>query len=225
VGLKVTIIEDNARYRESMEMLFNHSPDFAVVASYGSALTAVTEVEKQLRWGQEVDWNIALMDLELPGLNGIEGTRRLKSLLPQLSVVMLTVFEEPSVILEAITAGADGYLLKKSSAGEILSQLRMIAQGGSPLTSGVARTVLNLLRENKKFPAVSPSDAPTRLDLTDREQEVLQELVRGLSYKQIADRLGVSIETVRTHIRGVYKKLQVHSVAEAVARGIREKLV
>jgi DNA-binding NarL/FixJ family response regulator len=225
VGLKVTIIEDNSRYRESMEMLFNHAPDFAVVASYGSALTAVTEVEKQLRWGQEVDWNIALMDLELPGLNGIDATRRLKSMLPNLSIVMLTVFEEPSVILEAITAGADGYLLKKTSAAEILSQLRMISLGGSPLTSGVARTVLSLLRENKKFPATSLSGAPTRLDLTDREQEVLQELVRGLSYKQIADHLGISIETVRTYIRAIYRKLQVHSVAEAVARGIREKLV
>jgi two-component system, NarL family, nitrate/nitrite response regulator NarL len=225
VGLKVTIIEDNARYRESMEMLFNHAPDFAVVASYGSAVTAVTEVEKQLRWGLEVDWNIALMDLELPGLNGIEATRRLKKLLPHLSVVMLTVFEEPAVILEAITAGADGYLLKKSSAVEILSQLRMISAGGSPLTSGVARTVLNLLRENKKLSATSEHDAPTRLDLTDREQEVLQELVRGLSYKQIADHLGISIETVRTYIRAIYRKLQVHSVAEAVARGIREKLI
>lgn len=223
MGLKVTIIEDNARYRESMEMLFNHAPDFALVASYGSATMAVTEVEKQLRWGQHVDWNIALMDLELPGLNGIEGTRRLKALLPHLSVVMLTVFEEPSVILEAITAGADGYLLKKSSAGEILSQLRMIAQGGSPLTSGVARTVLGLLRENRKSPAIS--GAPTRLDLTDREQEVLQELVRGQSYKQIAQHLSISIETVRTYIRAIYRKLQVHSVAEAVARGIREKLV
>jgi len=223
VGLKVTIIEDNARYRESMEMLFNHAPDFALVASYGSATMAVTEVEKQLRWGQHVDWNIALMDLELPGLNGIEGTRRLKALLPHLSVVMLTVFEEPSVILEAITAGADGYLLKKSSAGEILSQLRMIAQGGSPLTSGVARTVLGLLRENRKSPAIS--GAPTRLDLTDREQEVLQQLVRGQSYKQIAQHLSISIETVRTYIRAIYRKLQVHSVAEAVARGIREKLV
>src|ERR1051326_75741 len=208
-----------------MEMLFNHAPDFAVVASYGSALTAVTEVEKQLRWGQEVDWNIALMDLELPGLNGIDATRRLKSMLPNLSIVMLTVVEEPSVILEAITAGADGYLLKKTSAAEILSQLRMISLGGSPLTSGVARTVLSLLRENKKFPATSLSGAPTRLDLTDREQEVLQELVRGLSYKQIADHLGISIETVRTYIRAIYRKLQVHSVAEAVARGIREKLV
>src|SRR5436309_3141475 len=128
-----------------MEMLFNHAPDFALVASYGSAVTAVSEVEKQLRWGQDVDWNIALMDLDLPGLNGIEATRRLKAMLPRLSIVMLTVFEEPSVILEAITAGADGYLLKKATAAEILSQLRMVSAGGSPLTSGVARTVLNLL--------------------------------------------------------------------------------
>ena len=165
------------------------------------------------------------MDIELPGISGIKATRELKARLPELSIVVLTVFEDPATIVEAIVAGADGYLLKKTPAAELLSQLRMITAGGAPLTAGVARTLLSLVRQGSS--SVSPPGAlsPTRLDLTAREQEVLQCLVRGLSYKQAADDLEMGIETVRTHIRAIYKKLHVHNAAEAVARALREKLV
>lgn|SRR5262245_37605859 len=224
VELRVAIIEDDTRYRESLEALFNHAPGFSLAASFGSAHAAVDEVEKLTRWGQEPDWKIAVMDIDLPGMSGIEATRRLKTSLPNLSVVVLTVFEEPTTILEAITAGADGYLLKKVLAGELLAQLRMIVAGGAPLTAGVARTVLSLLRTTGST-SHSAQISPSKLDLTEREQEVLKCLVRGLSYKQVAGHLEISIDTVRTHIRAVYKKLQVHSVAEAVARAIRERLV
>jgi DNA-binding NarL/FixJ family response regulator len=226
VDLSVVIIEDNVHYRRSLETLLNHAKGFRCIASYGSAQAALEEVENRLRYGQEISWKMILMDIDLPGMNGIEATRRLKTLVPNLSVVMLTVFEEPTTILEAITVGADGYLLKKTLAPEILSQLGMIAAGGSPLTPDVARTVLSLLRSKSNLLGVaSSSTAPTKLDLTEREQQVLQCLVKGLAYKQAADYLGISIDTVRTHIRGVYRKLQVHSVAEAVARAIREKIV
>ena len=225
--LRVAVIEDNPSYRHSLETLFAHAPGFALAASYGSADAALDEVDKAQRWGSDLGWNIVVMDLDLPGTGGIEATRKLKAEFPELPVVVLTVFEEPSTILEAISAGADGYLLKKSNARELTSQLLMIASGGSPLTAGVARTVLSLLRarSSKRLPKDAESGAPVRLDLTDREQEVLQCLVRGLSYKQCADHLNISLDTVRTHIRAVYKKLQVHNVAEAVARAIREKLV
>ena len=223
MDLKVAVVEDNPRYRQSLETLFAHAPGFALAASYGSADAALDDAERAGRRGRELGWGIILMDLDLPGTNGVEATRRLKASFPELPVVVLTVFEEPATILEAISAGADGYLLKKANANELLSQLRMIASGGAPLTAGVARTVLALLRAQGAKGA--PRGAPARLDLTEREQEVLQCLVRGMSYKQAAEHLGISLDTVRTHIRAVYKKLQVHSVAEAVARAVREKLV
>jgi DNA-binding NarL/FixJ family response regulator len=228
MDLSVVILEDDPRYRHSLEMLFNNAPGFRFGASFGSAHAMLQELENRERAGQNPSWQLALVDIELPGINGIEATRHLKKHLPTLTVVMLTVFEDPTVILEAITAGADGYLLKKTSAPELLSQLKAIASGGSPLTPDVARTVLSLLREKTPkrisgqfFRNVSP----TKLDLTEREHAVLQALVKGLSYKQVGLQLNISIDTVRTHIRAVYRKLQVHSVAEAVARAIREKLV
>ncbi|HEX4951234.1 MAG TPA: response regulator transcription factor [Blastocatellia bacterium] len=226
MNLRVAIIEDNPGYRRSLETLFAHADGFSAPASFGSAQAALAEVEKLLDQQREPDWDLVLMDLDLPGLNGIEATRWLKKNLPQLAVVALTVFEEPATILEVISAGADGYLLKKASAPEILAQLRMIVSGGAPLTSGVARTVLELLR-TLPTPATERAQlgSRSRLELTERELETLQCLVRGLSYKQAADELGVSVDTIRTHIRGVYKKLQVHNVAEAVARAIRDRLV
>jgi len=163
------------------------------------------------------------MDIELPGLSGIDATRRLKQFWPELPIVVFTVFEEPRVILEAICAGADGYLLKKTSAGEILAQLRGVVAGGAPLTGGVARTILELLRATGG--AASGTTVPARLDLTDREQDVLRCLTKGMSYKEAADALGIATDTVRYFIRAVYRKLRVHSVAAAVSRAIREGLV
>ena len=137
----------------------------------------------------------------------------------------MTMFEEPATILEAISAGADGYLLKRTKSRELLDQLRSIASGGAPLTSGVAKTILDLLRSsgrNRLDPAASP---PGGLNLTEREHEVLRCLVNGCSYQETADELGITIHTVRFHIKGIYGKLQVHSVAEAVRRAVRERLV
>ena len=228
MDLNVVIIEDDPHYRLSLETLLNNSPGFRLAASFGSAYAALQELENIQRTGRQPSWQLALIDIELPGMNGIEAARQFKKNLPALTIVMLTVFEEPAVILDAIVSGADGYLLKKTQAEELLVQLNAIASGGSPLTAEVARTVLTLLRENtakgisgKLFGSASP----TKLDLTDREHSVLRELVKGHSYKQVAVKLNISIDTVRTHIRAVYRKLQVHSVAEAVARAIRERIV
>ncbi len=224
MDLSIAIIEDDPRYRSSLETLFTHAPGFSLAASFGSPHRALDEVDRLTKADQPPVWKLVLMDLELPGMSGIKATRELKCRLPDLSIVVLTVFEDATTIVEAIVAGADGYLLKKTPAVELLSQLRIIASGGAPLTAGVARTLLELVRQNRSSGSPDESSSPTRLDLTAREQEVLQCLVRGLSYKQVADHLEMSVETVRTHIRAIYKKLHVHSAAEAVARALREKL-
>lgn len=221
--IQIAVVEDDARYRQSLMTLFSHADGFALAGAFGAPQSALAEVESAQRRGQGLPWSLVLMDVELPGMSGIEATRRLKAAAPDTAVVILTVFEEPSTILQAICAGADGYLLKRTPADELLAQLRSVVAGGSPLTSDVARKVLGLLRT--QAPASPNAAPPTRLDLTDREHEVLKGLVQGLAYKQIGDQLGISLDTVRTHIRAVYRKLQVHSVAEAVSRAVREGLV
>lgn len=218
--IRVIAVEDDARYRGSLELLLRYSGDFAFVQGFAAPEAAIDEAERQIRAGRGPRWDLALMDLELPGMGGVEGTRRLKALLPSLTVVILTVFEERDTILQAICAGADGYLVKRTAADQILVQLRSVVAGGAPLSAGVARTVLDLVRRSE------PSDgSPSRLDLTEREQEVLRRLVEGMSYKQAAAELGISLDTVRSHIRRIYSKLQVHSVGEAVSRAIRERMV
>lgn len=223
--LRIALIEDDARYRNSLEQLFSRAPGFTLAASFPLAVTAVREAEEGAGAGKPPPWDLAVMDIEMPVMNGIEAARRLKNVLPGLKVVVLTVFEQPATILQAICAGADGYMLKKSRAGELIDGLRAVAEGGAPLTPNVARTVLDLMREARPAAGGVDGAGPTRLDLTEREQQVLRALVEGLSYKQIADILGISLGTVRTHITSIYRKLQVHSVAEAVSRALRERLV
>jgi DNA-binding NarL/FixJ family response regulator len=226
MALRVAVVEDDARYRRSLEILFARTEGFALGGSFASALPALDALGRAADADSRCPWDLVLMDLDLPEMKGIEATRQVKTRVPGLPVVVLTVFEEPGTILEAICAGADGYLLKKMPAPELLSQLRGIAAGGAPLTSRVARTVLGLLRSGAiGANASGPHPHPDHLNLTEREQEVLQCLVRGLSYKQAADAMNVSLDTVRSHIRAVYRKLQVHTVAEAVGRAIRERLV
>jgi DNA-binding NarL/FixJ family response regulator len=212
--LRVVIVEDDARYRDSLETLLRHAPGLALAASFDRAESLLAAAAASPAPG----WDLVLMDVNLPGAGGIESTRALKRLLPGVLVVTLTVFEEPRVILEAICAGADGYLLKRTPPSQLLEQLRLVSGGGAPLTPDVARTVLELVRGPQ-------SELPNDIGLSERERDVLRGLVQGLAYKQVADRLGISLDTVRTHVRGVYRKLQVHSVAEAVGRALRERLI
>lgn len=222
--LRIAVIEDDARYRSSLEQLFAHAEGFRLAGSFASPPAALTDVEHALRDEAALPWDIVVMDLDMPRMNGIEATRRLKTLAPGLKVVVLTVFEEPASILQAVCAGADGYMLKKTRARELVEGLRSVAEGGSPLTSNVARKVLDLVRSLGPASARG-GPAPTHLDLTEREQDVLRALVDGLSYKQAADQLGISLGTVRSHVTAIYRKLQVHNVAEAVSRAVRHRLV
>jgi RNA polymerase sigma factor (sigma-70 family) len=225
--LRVAVVEDDARFRASLETLLAHADGFRIAGSFGSPHGLLREAQRAAEAGKNPGWDLVLMDLRLPGMDGVEATRRLKGLHRGIPVVVLTVFEEPATILDAICGGADGYLLKRTSAPEMLEQLRSVAFGGAPLTSRVARTVLDILRSETRGSAarrrrVGPAVAG--LDLTDREREVLRCLVDGLSYKEVAAELGITTGTVRSHIKSVYRKLQVHNVAEAVSRAIRERL-
>jgi DNA-binding NarL/FixJ family response regulator len=223
--IRVATVEDDERYRHSLELLFRHAPGFALAGAFASAEDALAELAGASSRGGAPGWDLVLMDLELPGLNGIEAIRRIKERLPQAAIVVLTVFEQPATVLQAICAGADGYLVKRTPPDELTLQLTAVVNGGSPLTAGVARTVLELVRRFTPAASDAPGAEPTRLDLTDREQEVLRGLVQGMSYKQVAAHLRVSLDTVRTHVRGIYRKLQVHGAAEAVRRAIEERLV
>jgi DNA-binding NarL/FixJ family response regulator len=215
--LRVLLVEDDRRYRESVATLVGHTPGLALAAAFGAAAPV-------LAWLDEAGarpFDVALLDIELPAVSGIELARRLRARVPGAALVMLTVFEEPATIVEAICAGADGYLLKRSGARELIAQIHAAAAGGAPMTPAVARAVLDVVRRGGRERGADPA----RLELTAREQDVLRALVRGLSYKEVAGELAVSLDTVRTHVRALYKKLQVHSVAAAVTRAIRDRLV
>lgn len=230
--IRIVAIEDDARYRESLEVLFRHSEDFELVRTFHAGDAALAALDEALDdGGESPGWDLVLMDLDLPRVDGTECTRRIKERLPDVTVVVLTVFEERSSVLDAICAGADGYLLKHTAADRLLAQLRAVAAGGSPLSAGVARTVLDLVRRlddgaGERGGRSSAADqGAARIDLSPREQDVLRCLVRGASYNQVARELGISIHTVRSHIRNIYRKLQVHNVAAAVGRALREGLV
>jgi DNA-binding NarL/FixJ family response regulator len=224
--IRVVAVEDDARYRASLEVLLRHSEDFVLAESFAAPAAALDHLAAHsVESGHAPQWDLILMDLDMPGMSGIECTRRVKAVLPSVPVVVLTVFEDRASIIEAICAGADGYLLKRTSADNLLLQLRAIQAGGSPLSAGVARTVLDVVRHVNEHLSPRASGVSHAVDLTDREREVLACLVRGMSYKAVAGALDISIDTVRSHIRGVYGKLQVHSVAEAVSRALQNGLV
>lgn len=218
---RTAIVEDDPVYRDSLETFIRHTPELELVAAHASALAALAALE---RLPKDERWDLVLLDLDLPGLHGLEAIPRFKEIAPDTIVVVLTVFETPPTVLRAITAGADGYLLKRSTARELRHALRGVLAGGAPLTSGVARTILDLLRRSDLAGAARTEALPTRLGLTDRELDVLRCFVDGRSYAETADALGVGIDTVRTHVRAIYRKLRVHSVAQAVAVAIRRGL-
>jgi DNA-binding NarL/FixJ family response regulator len=221
VSLAIALVDDDLRYRTSLERLVVKTPGLALADSYGRAEDALAAAAAR---NGRPEWDLVLMDLELPGMSGIEATRRLKTLGQPPRVVVVTVFEEPGTVLQAICAGADGYLLKSARAVEILDQIRSVAAGGAPLTPAVAGTLLRIVRRSGDG-AATGTPSPARMELTPREQEVLRALVDGLAYKEVAAHLEIGLGTVQTHVKRIYEKLQVHSVAEAVGRAVREGMV
>ena len=224
---RVAIVEDHPGFRETLGAFVSHLPDFELTDTFGAAEPALEEAARRSRSGNHLGWDLVLMDVELPRVSGIEATRRLRELAPEIPVVVLTVFESPEVILEAIAAGASGYVLKKTNARDLATLLRSVAEGGAPMSPSVAAKVLEFVRRSAAAGPPTGPDAsrPSRLDLTEREADVLRRLAEGRTYAKAAEDLGVTESTVRTHVRAIYRKLQVHSVAAAVRKAVQSGLV
>lgn len=204
VAIKVSLVEDDAEARDLLAGWLNSTSGFCCVSAHADGLAAVRELPV-------VRPEVVLMDINLPGLEGIECVRRLKPEMPQTQFLMLTVYGDTHSIFQALEAGAIGYLLKRTSRDELFAALRLVQAGGSPISSGIARRVA------QAFQKPQPSAAPDE-SLSERERQVLDLLSHGHPEKQIADRLGISQHTVHTYIRRIYEKLQVHSHAQAVAK-------
>lgn len=221
--VRLAVVEDDPRYRASLETLMRHLPRFTLVSAYGAAEPLLQSAQRAQRRGESSPWDLVLMDIGLPQIDGIQATRKLKALFPTLRVVVLTVFEEPQRVLAAICAGADGYLLKDALTPEIGGQLELAAGNGAALSPQLAATVMNFVRVSNA--RAFNQQLPVDLGLTPRQLDVLRELVKGLSYPEVARKLGLSLDTVRTHVRHIYGALQVHSVAEAATYALRHGLV
>lgn len=204
VPTKVSIVEDDAEARELLAEWLNSTAEFRCVSSHADGLIALEELPA-------VAPEVVLMDINMPGLKGIECVRRLKPEMPDTQFLMLTVYGDTNSIFQALEAGAIGYLLKRTSREELFAALKLVKAGGSPISSGIARRVAQVFRK----PAAS---AASDENLSERERQVLDLLSHGHPEKQIADKLGISPHTVHTYIRRIYEKLHVHSHAQAVAK-------
>ena len=202
--IRIAIVEDNEDLRALFGRLIDETDDFQRVGSYGRAEEALAHLAQD-------NPDVVLMDIQLPGMNGIEAVRRLKAVAPQVQVVMLTVFEHSDWIFDSLKAGATGYVLKRASRQEIVEAVRQVYDGGAPMSCSVARKVVQF------FGRRPPSESDLG-QLTEREHLVLTKLSEGLSYDEIGGSLAISINTVRKHIRSIYDKLQVSSRTEAVAK-------
>lgn len=210
-SINILIYEDNKDLREGMSFLLQATQGLSLVGAFGDC----RNIEKEL---SELRPDVILMDIDLPGISGIEAAALVKSVAPKTQVLMLTVFDDEDRIFQAIRNGASGYLLKSTPPSEIIEAIFDIYRGGSPMTANVARKVLQFFQQNLR---------PQRQDynLSPRELDILRGLMKGFSYKLIAAELDISIDTVRSHIRNIYDKLQVNSKTEAVLKAIRERLV
>ncbi len=210
-NIKVAIVEDNEIIKETLAAFIDQADGFECAGTYGDAESCLDKINNNLP-------DILLMDIILPGMNGIECVRRVKTLYPDMNILMLTIHEENDLIFDALCAGACGYLVKKTHPERLLDAIQEAHEGGAPMSSHIARKVTSFFQGNKKI-------APDADLLTDREQEILKELIKGKTYYSIAVSLNISKDTVRFHIKNIYKKLHVHSQAEAVAEAIKKGFV
>jgi DNA-binding NarL/FixJ family response regulator len=210
MALSVVVYEDNDLLRESIVSMISLNKQFQI----GGAFNNVLKVEEQVK---SIEPDIILMDIDMPGSTGIDAVAKIRKAGWQTPIMMLTVFDDNQHVFDAICAGASGYLLKKHLSAKLYDSIEELRTGGAPMSPSIARMVVSSM--HKKTAQVNP------YGLTARETDVLTSLSKGNSYKLIASEFNISIDTVRTHIKNVYEKLQVHSQAEAVAKAIHEKLI
>jgi DNA-binding NarL/FixJ family response regulator len=211
MDIRVLVFEDNLSLRNSLFQLLSGSHGFTCVGAYENCMQMIKQV-------QESKPDVILMDIQMPGMNGIEAVTILREKFPYLKVLMQTIFEDDDKIFQSIYAGASGYILKNTSPVRILDFIKETYEGGAPMSPAVAAKVLKMVAQHST-PHIQD------FNLSDREKEVLSFLVKGKSYKLIGEACFISIDTVRGHIRSIYEKLHVHSKAEAVATAIKSKII
>jgi DNA-binding NarL/FixJ family response regulator len=218
--LKVVVVEDNDSIREGLKILIDGTDGYECISVFSDCESMLKQIEKLLP-------DVLLMDLGLPGMGGVEGIKKVKNLLPDLTVLVLTIYEENELIFDALVAGASGYLVKKTPPSKLLEAIKEAHDGGAPMSSHIARKVIDFFSHRDRIPQAKKTETPSADNylLTPREKEILTGLVEGHNFKFIADSLFISIETVRFHFRNIYKKLHVHSQSEAVAKAIREGII
>ena len=211
--VKAIIYEDNEDMRESLAALIEHTPGFELAGSFINCQEA--DIHAAV-----LQPDVVLMDIEMPVVNGIKGIEKIRSVNAGTRIIVLTVFEDNHNVFAAICAGANGYLLKKSSPVQIVDAINDVLQGGAPMSSSIASKVLQLLADGQL-----DKKQQINYGLTEREKQILESLVKGNSYKMIAAEEKIAMDTVKTHLKKIYQKLQVHSQTEAVAKALKNKIV
>lgn len=206
----LVLYEDNTRLRQSLEMLLDEASGYKVTGSFSDCDNVIEDVKN-------CNPEMVIMDIDMPGIGGIEGVKRIKQNYPEVKVVMHTVFDDDNRIFESICAGADGYLLKNTAPLKLIQMLEDLMQGGAAMSPFVAQRVFQYFRQNNKV--------NDEFHLTAREKEILELLVKGNSYKMIADKTAISIDTVKKHLQNIYHKLHVNCGTEAVAKALQHKII
>jgi DNA-binding NarL/FixJ family response regulator len=210
--VRLLIYEDNVTLRDGLSQILSYSGDYELLGAFDNC----SKVEEEVNTFHP---DVILMDIEMPGTNGIEGIRRIRAINETVKIIVLTVFDDNKNVFDAICSGANGYLLKKAVPQKIFDAIQDVLNGGSPMSAAIATKVLSLLANTQ------PKPGKDDYSLTRREKEILQSLVKGNSYKMIAVEMLISQDTVKTHLKRIYEKLQVHSQTEAVVKAINERIV